>query len=115
ARTGRSFAADHCAQLAAAIAYYVLFSLVPLVTLMTAVFGLFARDPRVQQAVVDGILRTIPLSAGSGGNLVVDSLHSVSQQTGALTLIGLAGLLWSSLGMFSAIRTALNVAWGTVT
>ena len=110
-RTWRAFGTDHCAEMAAAIAYYVLFSFVPLVTLLIAVFGLIMRDPAQQQGAVDGVLRMMPLQAGSGSNLVVDSIHNVSSQSGTLTLIGLAGLLWASSGMFGAIRAALNIAW----
>ena len=106
-RTWHEFGDDHCTLLAAAIAYYVLFSFIPLVTLMLAVFGFVMRDPQTQQSALDRILQTIPL----GQNVIFDSIRTVSGQSGALSVIGLVGLIWSSSGMFGAIRSALNIAW----
>jgi membrane protein len=106
-RTWHEFSDDHCTLLAAAIAYYVLFSIIPLITLMFAVFGFIMRNPQSQQGVVDRILQTIPL----GQSAISDSIRSVSGQSGALSIIGLVGLIWASTGMFDAIRSALNIAW----
>jgi len=107
-RTWHAFSNDHCTLLAAAIAYYVLFSFIPLVTLMIAIFGLVMRDPQSQRAAFDRILQAVPL----GQNVVFDSLRNVSAQSGPLTLIGLAGLVWASSGLFGAVRSALDIAWG---
>jgi len=112
--TFRRFAIDRCAQMAAAIAYYILFSIVPLVTLMVSGFGLLMRDPGIRGQVVDRMLETLPLKAGQGQNMVTDAIRSVADLSGALTLIGLAGLLWTAVGLFGAIREALNVAWNCV-
>ncbi len=107
-RVWREFSDDHGTLLAAAIAYYVLFSFIPLMTLALAIFGFIVRDPQSQQIALDRILQTIPLSQ----NVIFDSLRTVSAQSGTLALIGLVGLLWSSSGMFGAVRAALNIAWG---
>ena len=106
-RTWRKFGADHGSALAAAIAYYVLFSIIPLVTFMVAIFGYVMRDPARQQDAMSRIMATIPL----GQNFVLDSIRSAATQTGTLTLIGAVGLIWAATGMFSAIREALNIAW----
>lgn len=112
--TFRRFAADRCAQMAAAIAYYILFSIVPLVTLLVSGFGLLLRDPGIRSQVVDHVLDALPLKAGQGQNMVTDAIRSVADLSGALTLIGIAGLLWTAIGLFGAIRQALNVAWNCV-
>jgi membrane protein len=106
-RTWKKFGADHGSALAAAIAYYVLFSIIPLATFMVAIFGFIMRDPVRQQDAVNRILLAIPL----GQNFVVDSIKSASNQTGTLTVIGIVGLIWAASAMFSAIREALNIAW----
>ena len=110
-RTWREFGEDHCSLLAAAIAYYVLFSFIPLVTLILAVFGFVMRNPQSQQNTVDGILRVMPL----GQSLISDSIRTVSAQSGTLTVIGLLGLIWASAGMFGAVRSALDIAWNVPT
>ena len=107
-RTWHEFGDDHCTLLAAGIAYYVLFSIIPLVTLTIAIFGFVVRDPQSQQAVLNRILQAIPLDQ----NVVSDSIRSASAQSGTLSLIGLIGLVWASGGMFGAIRSALNITWG---
>jgi membrane protein len=112
-RTWREFGEDHCTLLAAAISYHVLFAFIPLIAFLIAIFGLIVRDPASQQSAADRVLQLLPIQAGSGanGNLILDSIRSVSQQSGALTLIGLLGLIWSSSGIFGTIRSALNIAW----
>jgi membrane protein len=112
-RTWNEFGTDHCSMLAASIAYYVLFSFLPLVTLSLAVIGVVLRDPQSRQNAIDAVLQTIPLQAGAGQNLIFDSIRNVSGQSGALSLVGVVGLLWASSGMFGAIRAALDIAWDT--
>jgi len=112
ARTWREFADDHCTLLAGAIAYQVLFSFVPLVTFLIAIFGFVMRDPAAQQNAADRVLALLPIPADSGNSLVLDSIRSVARQSGTLSVIGLIGIIWSSSGIFGTIRTALNIAWG---
>jgi len=106
-RTWREFLGDHCELLAASIAYHVLFSLVPLMTLALAVTGYALRDPLARETLFTTMLQSMPL----GAETVFDSIRAVSEQRGALSLIGFAGLLAASAGMFGAIRSALNIAW----
>jgi membrane protein len=112
-RTWREFGENHCTLLAAAISYHVLFSFIPLITFLIAILGLIVRDPASQQSAADRVLQLLPIQAGSGanGNLILDSIRSVSRQSGTLTVIGLLGLIWSSSGIFGTIRSALNIAW----
>jgi membrane protein len=106
-RAWRGFGAHHCTLLAAGIAYYALFSFIPLMTLTLALFGFVMRDPQSQQNAVNRILQTMPL----GQNLIFDSIRTVSGQSGSLSVIGLIGVIWASSGMFAAIRSALDVTW----
>ncbi len=107
-RTRHKFGEDHCKQMAAAISYNVLFSFVPVITVVLAAIGFFLRDPVQQTNAVNRILANLPLQPGT---LVSDSIHSISTQTGALTLVGVVGLLWAATGLFGELRTALNTAW----
>lgn len=107
-RTTRDFMTDRCTQMAAAIAYSVLFAIIPVVALAVAAFGLFLRIPEIRQVVVERILENLPVRAG----LVVDAIRGVSTASQPLTIVGVVGLVWAALGMFGAVRDALNVAWG---
>jgi membrane protein len=110
ARSLTAFANDHCALLAAAISYHVLFAFVPLITFLVAMFGLIMRDPAARQMAADRIIQLLPLQS-SEDNLVLQLIRDVSGQTGTLTVISLIGLAWSSIGIFGSIRSSLNIAW----
>ena len=107
-RTEAEFGQDHCTQMAAAIAYHLLFSFIPLISGLLAVLGFVMRDPQQQRNAVDRVLAVLPLQSGT---LILDSIRNISNQTGALTVIGLLGLLWAASGLFGAVRVALNIAW----
>jgi YihY family inner membrane protein len=171
----RSFSKDNCTQMAAAISYYVLFSIVPLTVFLVSIFGLVIRDDglrnditneivdslglqrgdvsldvnaakvgelhgpgvasqvqleldrmgeerreRIADALLDGerveVIPGVPLSRSeirvSYENPVSETLREVSQVSGALTIVGLLGMAWTSSTMFGAIRRALNIVWG---
>lgn len=106
-RAWRGYGARHGSLLAAGIAYYALFSFIPLVTLTLAIVGFVMRNPQAQQNAMDRILQNAPV----GRNLVFDSIGAVSAQSGALSVVGLVGLLWAASGLFGAIRSALDAMW----
>jgi membrane protein len=115
-RAGREFGTDHCTLLAASIAYHVLFAFIPLVTLLIAILGFVLRDPAAQQGAVDRVLQLLPMQPGAGNDsLVLSTIRTVSQQTAALSLIGLLGLIWSSAGILGSVRASLNIVWDSQT
>ncbi|MEO5989636.1 MAG: YihY/virulence factor BrkB family protein [Candidatus Eisenbacteria bacterium] len=111
-RTHQAFGDHHCVQLAAAITYHVLFSFIPLITILLAVLGFILRDPTQRQIAVDRVLASLPLQSGT---LIDDSIRNISNQPGTLTVIGLLGLLWTASGLFGAVRVALDIAWNVKT
>jgi len=109
--TVRKYSDDNCSLLAAAISYYVLFSVVPLTILMASIFGFVMRDEGTRQDVVDRIVEATPLQQERGTNLVSDTIKGVSRVSAPLTLLGLVGLAWSGSAMFGAVRRGLNIAF----
>lgn len=107
-RASREFMADRCTEMAAAIAYRVLFSILPVVALLVAAAGFLLTVPEVRESVVQRVLDQLPLEGG----LVVDAVRAVSRSSGSLTIAGALGLLWAALGLFGTLRHALNIAWG---
>ena len=110
--TIRKYSDDNCSLLAAAISYYVLFSVVPLTIFLASVFGFVMRDQSTRQQVVDSIVQATPLQETQGTNLVSDTVKGVSRASGPLTVVGLVGLAWSATAMLGAIRRGLNIAFG---
>jgi membrane protein len=112
-RSLAEFLDDHCPQLAAAIAYHVLFSLFPLAIVLAGIFGIVVHTTGVQADVVDAIVRNVPLSADGSDRL----RRLLQQSTGglsALGLLGIVGLVNAASGMMASIRLALNEAWDVV-
>ena len=108
-RALRSFDAHQGLQSAAAIAFHIVFSLIPLSTVLLAALGFLLRDPDQRRRVLEYVLTALPLRSDA---IVHDSILGLSQRSGTLTVIGLLGLVWAASGLFGAIRVAFNVAWG---
>jgi membrane protein len=112
-RSVKHFFDDGCSQRAAAISYYVLFSLFPLVIFTVGILGLVLKDQQFQNDVVDAIMNNIPLSQDQGRTDVTDALQQVaSAQSGAIGLVGLVALAWSGSAMFGVVRSSLNDVYG---
>lgn len=107
-RALRSFQAHQGLQSAAAIAFHLVFSFIPLSTVLLAALGFLLRDPDQRQRVLEYVLTALPLQSDA---MVHDSILGLSQRSGTLTVLGLLGLVWAASGLFGAIRVAFNVAW----
>lgn len=96
-------------QRAAAFAYYVLFSLFPLLALLLT-FGsrVFGTDQ-----IVDGIGYVLPLDAGQQ-KFLWESVAALEQARGGVGFLSAIILLWCSLRFFQALVRGVNRAWHTV-
>ncbi|MCK9521327.1 MAG: YihY/virulence factor BrkB family protein [Dehalococcoidia bacterium] len=110
-RVTGEFSRDHCTHLAAAISYYVLFSLFPLLIVAVAASGIVLRDEARQDRLVDRVIEHIPLEAEGRGDIATAVREVTGRQAGAIGLVGLAGLLWTASNMFAAIRRSINIAY----
>jgi len=102
-----NFFADRGTHLAAMIAYYALLSFVPLLFLM-----LFPLQFIGQQHESSFLIRQ--LSQAFPGQSVEDIVQIVNDLRGPASTLGLIGLLlllWSALGLLSAIGSALNIIY----
>ena len=109
--TLREFADDNCMQMAAAISYYVLFSLFPLVILGIAVLGLVLRDSDIQRDLIAELTGLLPVDA-EGARDVENAVRELAgPSSGALGLLGLAGMAWTASAMFGVIRRSLDIAF----
>lgn len=106
-RSAKNFAEDRGTQMAAAISYYTLFSLLPLLILTIAIFGLVLRDESLQQRVIDNLIEALPILPDDVNSVVTGTIESAPE----LALISLLGAIWTSGALSAALRTALNVAF----
>lgn len=95
-------------QLSAAIAYRVLFSLVPFAALLLTILDVVLPPTRREQ-FVEWLLGALP------GAEVESSIDNALAGTGAsapvVGLIALGTLLWGASGMMASIRIAFRVIW----
>lgn len=93
---------------AASIAYYALLSLFPFSMLALAALGSVTADDADRGKVLAFVLRYFPKQF----DFITTQLDAFRTSTVTFGVVGVVGLIWGSLGVFSAITTAVNYAWG---
>ena len=107
----RDFFDDKCTRLAAALSYYTVFSLPPLLVLLLLVLGA-VMDPQDVRGLLEGQLGSLLGPAGS--NEVREMLQNAEQpdfSKGAIALLGVGALLFGAVGAFVELQNALNTVW----
>ena len=93
---------------AASIAYYALLSLFPFSMLALAILGSATADEESRNAVLAFVLRYFP----SQFDFITTQLDSFRAHTVTFGIFGTLALIWGALGVFGAVTTAVNYAWG---
>lgn len=106
-RTIRLYYEDNCGTYAAAIAYYSIFSLVPLSLVILSIFGLVLDENRIEQFVFD----QVPLQETQSVRDNVQEIVTRARDISAAGLgVGVIVLIWSGSGIFTAVRRGLQAA-----
>jgi len=93
---------------AASIGYYSLLSLFPFLLLALAVIASVTNNEADRAAVLEFVLRYFPRQF----EFVTEQLQEMQQAPLRLTAAGSLLLIWAAMGVFGAITTAINHAWG---
>ena len=104
---------DKAPTLGAAIAYYTVFSLAPLILLLVSVFGLFMHDNAVVKEKLEHQVEQI--SGSSAANVTGQIVDSTSKQkkSGIIgTVIAVVVALFGASGVFGQLQESLNTIWG---
>jgi membrane protein len=101
---------DNAPRLGAALSYYTIFSLAPLLLISIGVAGLFFGQEAAQGRIVhqiDGLLGT------DGAKTVEEMLENARKPaTGTLaTMAGFVTLIFGATGAFTELRSSLNTVW----
>lgn len=94
-------------RLAAALAYYAVFSLAPLLLVVLAMLGLFLGPTNAQQQIQGQLQQVV----GKNGTQMINVMIAGANHhgTGTIALLVGAGLiLFSAIGMFMALQNALD-------
>lgn len=110
-QTGREFMADDCFQMGAALAYYAMFSLAPIVLLIFWIAGLVL-DP----SMVEGELQeTLRASLGDdGAEQIIAMVEILGKDPPGASLTGVfagASLIFGATGLVYQLQRALNRVW----
>jgi membrane protein len=103
--------ADKAPRLGAALAYYTVFSLAPLLVLAVAIAGFFFGQEAAQQEVLN---QARGLLGEEGTGAVEQMIENASQPSSGIvaTIIGIVTLLFGASGAFGELQGALNTIWG---
>ena len=93
---------------AASIAYYALLSLFPFLLLVFSMLGSITDNENDRLAVLTFVFRYFPTRL----DFVSKQLQALSENQVQLGVAGGLALIWASLGVFGAITSAVNEAWG---
>ena len=103
---------DEPFSLAAALSYYTLFSLAPLLVIAIAVAGFVFGREAAQNQVVAALQGVIGQESAQAVQDVVENA-SKQPQTGIVsTVVGVVALIFGAGGVVGQLQTSLNKLWG---
>lgn len=101
---------DNAGRLAAALSYYTIFSLAPILIIAIAVAGVIFG----QEAAQGEIVRQLQGTIGTEGAETIETMIENTRETGSgiwATLISLGVLLFGATGLFNQLQSSLNTIW----
>ena len=108
-RTLREYRADNLGDLAAALTYYAVLAIFPMLIVLVSLLGLLGQS--VTQPLIDNLAKVAP---GAARQIFTSAVHNIQANqgtAGVLFVVGLAGALWSASGYIAAFMRASNVIW----
>ncbi|HEU0167299.1 MAG TPA: YihY/virulence factor BrkB family protein [Chloroflexota bacterium] len=102
-----SYGSHACGIFAAAIAFFGVLSIFPLLLLLISIFARVVNQPEATSIVVSNLSAFFPGSS----DLLASAVDAVTPAEPTFAGLGAAGLLWSSMGVFMTLGYALNRVW----
>ncbi|MBC8100277.1 MAG: YihY/virulence factor BrkB family protein [Armatimonadetes bacterium] len=102
--------ADRGSRLAAALAYYTVFSLAPLLVVVIAIVGFVVNQDTVRAEILQSVTSAVGTDAAT---FVEDLLVNANRPTEGIvsTIIGILTLILGAAGAFGQLQDALNTIW----
>ena len=101
---------DRAARVGAALAYYALFSLAPLLVIMINIAGAVYGEAAAEGQIVYAISDQIGPEAASGAQQLLAGVHEAGSSLFS-TVFSAAILIYGATNLFSQLRDALNTMW----
>ncbi len=109
-RAGKEFSNDNLTDLAAALTYYAVLSVVPGLIVLISILGLLGQDTTAQ--VVDQVQSVAPGSSADFVRTLITQAQSNKGGAGIGAVLGILVALWSASGYVAAFMRASNVVYG---
>jgi len=103
----RSYTRSSALEATAGLAYYNLFCIFPLATILVVAGSSWFKEDIARQKAVEFITDLFPISQTLTEQLIQSTLDS----RGAMTVVSVIGLLWAASGYFNLLVRNLNRAW----
>jgi membrane protein len=108
--TFQEWSKDKVSRLSAALAYYTIFSIAPLLIIIIAIVGAVLGEAAAQDAVreqLDGLV------GSSSAEVIQTAIKNASQPRAGIvaSLISIAVLLFGATGLFAELQDSLNTIW----
>jgi membrane protein len=97
-------------ELSLAITLSAFLSILPLLLVGIAVFGFFSAAASKDLAV-EAVQRLGLDRSSDTARLITEAMHTAESSRKAASVVGLAGLLWTGLGVVRSLQYAWNTAW----
>lgn len=117
-RTGRvvwetldEFLSDDCPQMAAAISFYTLFSLPPLLVLITMLVEPFLTTETVVTVIEEEVREMVGARAAEQVTVLLENVSRPGQGGPIAATLGIIAFLFGATAAFSQLQAALNAAW----
>ena len=111
-QTFQEFSEDESTVLAASLAYYMVFSLPPLLFLVILLAGSLFGEEAVQGRISDEISALIGPGAAEQVETMIQHASERASGGGWGLVLGLGALAFAATGVFVQLQSALNRAWG---
>ncbi len=111
-QTFKEFSTDGCARMAAALSYYTVVSLPPLLVLVLLTLGPVLEPQDVQQRIERRVEQLMGPQAARQTQAMIENAGADAARTGTLgAVLGIGALLFGATGAFAQLQDALNAAW----
>ena len=108
-RTLREYKADNLGDLAAALTYYGVLAIFPMLIVVVSLLGLLGHS--VTQSLIQNLGKAAPSDARQIFTSAIENIQSHRSTAGILFVVGLVLALWSASGYIAAFMRASNVVW----
>ncbi len=105
--SARHFRRERATEAAATISFFAIFSLFPMLLVLTAIGGTLVDTLQAEERITDLIVNVFPIER----ELIRSNLTHLVDVRGAVSLIGLVVLLWAATNAFDALIRNVNRAW----